>query len=260
MKFGFWSLFLHTVAIFALFWTNFNQYPKIHPNTPIISIIPPKEFKKILLNKQVVRSQDGKTSIINPKKNALLSKTTNIVQKNMISPNTGSFINNKTNTSILTNGKGAPKTKGDGISASDDFIKGAVIGPMTILNTQEFKYFSYYDRIRQKVTETWRPLIKRAILEVKKDHVKHGELKIGLHTTKLLIQLDSDGNIMSQKVIESSNYTLFDQMAAKAFSNAAPFPGPPKDLVQNGVFSLRWDFIVEVRDSGLIEFRGGHVK
>lgn len=162
--------------------------------------------------------------------------------------------------SVTTKGKFNPNKTGNGVSASDDFIQGAEIGPMTILNSQEYKYFSYYDRIRQAVVETWRPLIRKAIKTVKNNPKKYGELGLGWKTTKLELLLNAKGEVISLSVKQSSGYTLFDEAGDKAFRQSAPFAAPPKELIKDGQFVLRWDFVVSVEDAGLIQYNTGKVK
>ncbi len=162
--------------------------------------------------------------------------------------------------SITTQGKGAPAKQGKGVSASDDLIEGVEIGPMTILNAQEFKYVSYYERIKQSVVETWRPLIKKAIRKVKSDPKRYGELTVGYKTTKLEITLNEKGEVLSLRVVSSSGFKLFDDCGDRAFRSSAPYAAPPKELVKNGVFTIRWDFSVAVEEAGLVKYNTGSVK
>lgn len=49
-------------------------------------------------------------------------------------------------------------------------------------------------------------------------------------TTLLDLKLDSDGNVLSAIVRESSGYDALDNQALKMVEKAAPFPAPPKAL------------------------------
>ena len=130
---------------------------------------------------------------------------------------------------------------------------------MTILNSQEFKYFSYYDRIKDQVTETWRPLIRNAIKKVKADPKTYGTLEIRYYTTELEIVLNSKGSIISTSSLENSGQELFDYVATQAFRKAAPYANPPKELVKDGRFTLRWNFTIRVEASGWVEHGGGQI-
>ncbi len=126
---------------------------------------------------------------------------------------------------------------------------------MTILNAQEFKYFSYYDRIKEEIVTRWRPLIKKAIKEVKSNPKKYGELEVGYKTTKLEIKLNSKGELLEIRVRQSSGYEPFDTAAEKAFKDSGTFASPPKELIKDGEFILHWQFTVNVEAAGWIEYR-----
>lgn len=49
---------------------------------------------------------------------------------------------------------------GGGKSASDDHIKNVQTGMQTLLSTREFVYYSYYNRIKDKLRQYWEPKIK----------------------------------------------------------------------------------------------------
>lgn len=254
------SLLFHTVLGFLGFLIPYTQ--KDTHKYPKVDLVSPEKFAQVLKDQQIVNSQDGKTGIVSPSKDKVyLSKTTNITKKNMTAPNTGDFKNNKTNTSKLHKGKGLPtEKKGKGVSATDDFIAGAAIGPITILNTQEFKYFNYYEKVRQKVVEIWRPMIRESILKVKSSSDKYGKLQVGVHTTKLLITLNPQGEVIQVSIVQKSGYGIFDLTAVKAFNKAERFAGVPKELVVNDQFQIRWDFLIEVQGANLIDFRGNYGK
>ncbi len=198
-------------------------------------------------------------------KTGRLAKQNQTTKKETVAPNNPGVISGgdgfgSAPKSITTKGKGEQKPKGKGVSSSDDFIEGAEIGPMTILNAQEFKYFSYYERIKERIVENWRPLIRKAIRTVKSDPKKYGTLTEGLKTTKLELTLNKKGEVLSLTLKQSSGFKLFDDAAEKAFRQSAPFSSPPKDLVKDGVFELRWDFSVQVQEAGLVQFNTGEVK
>ncbi len=244
----------------------------IKPNTKIPEIkfktLTEQEFKEVLKKAQI--DQVVSTSPLDTTKQPMnlqkvyLSDKNQKAAKNTQAPNSGKFKNSggqdkpKT-TSITQKGKFNPEKKGKGISSSDDFIEGAEIGPMTILNSQEFKYFSYYDRIKQIVAENWRTLIRKAIQQVKANPKKYGNLEVGLLTTKLEIILNAKGEILEIRLVGNSGQETFDLAAKTSFEHSAPFAEPPKELVKDGKFSLRWDFYVQVEDAGLIKAGGGQV-
>lgn len=247
MKFSFIiSFFIHITTMGIIYYI-----PQIKNKSEpdiIVTPISQKQFDKI-----VQTARDKKQIKTNNKK--YLSDKTNDTDKNQIAR--GSPGSNNKSTSTLQKGKYTPNNKkGSGLSAGDDYIEGAVIGPMTILNTQEFKYYNYYERLKERIQTIWRPLIREVIykLDINK------QLKVGIFTTKLLVDLNKIGEIIKIQIIAQSGYEEFDKIGTRAFLQAEPFPGPPKELINDNVFQLRWDFIVNVQESGIIEYKGGHVK
>lgn len=226
----------------------------------------PKQLEERLKEYQVV-STDSRLLPKKPnkKEKVYLSDKNQSTDKNTKAKNTDKFINGSDGfgsapKSISTKGKYKEKKKGKGVSATDDFLDGVEIGPLTILNTQEFKYSNYYERIRQIVNENWRDFIRKAIKLVKSDEKKYGLLTTGWKITKLEIHLNEKGEILEIILISGSGYKQFDDAGDKAFRKSAPFAAPPTDLVQNGTFALRWDFVVAVEEAGLIEFKSGNSK
>lgn len=194
-----------------------------------------------------------------------LAKQSQQTDKETIASKTDKFINGSGEfgsapKSITQKGPYKPEGKGKGVSATDDFIQGVEIGPMTIINSQEFKYFSYYERIKEKVVENWRPLIRKAIKKVKDAPKTYGELTIGYKTTKLEITLNSKGDILKIEIKESSGIPAFDKSGEQAFRKAAPFSQPPKELIKDEIFIIRWDFIVQIKPAGLIQFNTGNIQ
>ncbi len=65
------------------------------------------------------------------------------------------------------------------------------------------------------------------------------------YTTKLLVTLDHDGQIVKVQIMSQSGTRDLDDAAIKAFNDAGPFPNPPKGLVNNqGTIQVRWDFVL----------------
>lgn len=259
-------------SLLAHLGTTILFYFQSKPATPKAQIVAPlsqKQLDKLLKDyEDRLVSTDPKLKAKQPpktKEKIYLGKQNQQAEKNTKAKKDDKFINGdgkefgSAPKSITTKGKyTAPQ--GKGISASDDFIIGAEIGPMTILNTQEFKYSSYYERIKEIVVENWRPLIRKAIKLVKSDENKYGVLDIGFKITKLEIYLNSKGEITGIKVVQSSGFDSFDQAAQKAFRKSAPFAFPPTELVKNNRFLIRWDFCVSVEAAGLVKFNTGSVK
>ncbi len=136
------------------------------------------------------------------------------------------------------------KGGGEGPSTSDDHIKDVATGMQTLLSTREFVYYTYYNRIKDKLRQYWEPKIKE-----KMEHIMRQGRTIASNTeriTRIVIVLDNTGTLIRVQIIGPSGVSDLDDAAAEAFRAAAPFPNPPKGIVDSdGTIKIRWDFILE---------------
>jgi protein TonB len=64
--------------------------------------------------------------------------------------------------------------------------------------------------------------------------------------TKLMIVLNSAGTLVKVQVLRDSGVSDLDDAAIEAFRAAAPFPNPPKGIIESdGTVKIRWDFVIE---------------
>lgn len=131
------------------------------------------------------------------------------------------------------------------ISKTDDYLKDQEVGAQTILNTREFVYYTYFNRIKAQIQQQWEPRIKTKITKLftqgrtiasNRDHI-----------TKLLIVLNNKGTLIGVQVMNESGLVDLDDAAIEAFKAAAPFPNPPAGIVEeDGKIKIQWDFVLEV--------------
>ncbi len=129
-------------------------------------------------------------------------------------------------------------------SQTNDYLKGKDPGLETLLKTKEFKYYTYYNRIRRRLSEYWEPAVKEKMEKMFKQGrtIASTEEKI----TKLLIVLDQRGVLTKVQVVLDSGVRDLDEAAIEAFRSAAPFPNPPQGIADaDGTIKIRWDFILE---------------
>lgn len=229
-----------------------------------VTPITEKQLKKRIKEAQIVSTDPKLKSKKAPDKPDYLAKQNQVAKKNQTVKKSGDFIQGQGEfgsapKSISQKGKFKPEKKGKGVSTTDDFILGAEIGPMTILNSQEFKYFSYYDRIKEQITINWRPLVRLAIKLVKSNPKKYGQLEVKYYTTKLEIKLNPKGEILEIKVVQDSGQKKFDDAASDAFRKSVVFASPPKEIIKNGSFVLRFDFTVNVEQESIIGAGKGQI-
>ena len=135
---------------------------------------------------------------------------------------------------------------GDGreISATDDHLKDIPSGLDTMLSTREFLYYSYYNRIKSQLRQHWEPKIKEKFTKI----MRQGRTiaSEGDKITRVIIILDESGTLIRVQVVGRSGVSDLDDAAVEAFRAAAPFPNPPKGIVEaDGTIKIRWDFVLE---------------
>jgi TonB family protein len=138
------------------------------------------------------------------------------------------------------------ESAGDGqeISSTDDHLKDIPTGLETMLSTREFLYYSYYNRIKDKLRQHWEPKIKEKFTKI----MRQGRTiaSEGDKITRLIIVLNEQGTLIRVQIVGRSGVTDLDDAAVEAFRAAAPFPNPPKGIVESdGTIKIRWDFVLE---------------
>jgi protein TonB len=125
----------------------------------------------------------------------------------------------------------------------NEYIKGLKESESTALNTREFVYFSYFQRIRQQLDLAWRPILREEVYRVFRQGRSIATDKD--HTTRTVVVINSAGEVVTVRVIEESGTRNLDEAAIRAFNQAGPFPNPPKGLITaGGTVEIRWDFIL----------------
>lgn len=131
---------------------------------------------------------------------------------------------------------GEQSTTNDNLNAKDDLI--------TRLNTKEYKYYGYYHRIKIQLNQWWQPKIREKVTKMMSQGrtIASEENK----TTRLIIVLNPAGTLVKVQVLAESGVRDLDEAAIEAFRSAAPFPNPPKGIVDSdGTIKIRWDFVIE---------------
>lgn len=137
------------------------------------------------------------------------------------------------------------ESSGADVSRTRDYLPDKEAGAETILSTREFVYFTYYNRIRNQLSQYWEPKIKQKVMALFKKgrRIASDQDRI----TKVKIVLDSKGELVGVQVVGASGVQDLDEAAVEAFRAAAPFPNPPKGIIeQDGTVKIEWDFVVEV--------------
>ncbi|RYZ84558.1 MAG: TonB family protein [Proteobacteria bacterium] len=127
--------------------------------------------------------------------------------------------------------------------AGGEFVKGFKEGERTLLNTKEYVFFTYFQRVRKSLDKAWDRTL-RAELD---KYFKRGRQLASQtdYVTQLMVFLDHGGQIKKIRIMSESGTIDLDDAAIKAFNKAGPFPNPPKGLVDSsGQVKIRWDFVL----------------
>ncbi|WP_413289084.1 cell envelope integrity protein TolA [Bdellovibrio sp. HCB337] len=134
--------------------------------------------------------------------------------------------------------------KGGDVSQTSDYLKDVDQGIETLLNTREFKYYTYYNRIRKQLSQYWEPKVRQKVNTMFQQGRKIASTQDRI--TKLLIVLNESGTLVNVQVLSDSGIRDLDDAAIEAFRSAAPFPNPPKGIIEtDGTVKIRWDFVLE---------------
>lgn len=123
----------------------------------------------------------------------------------------------------------------EGGGAPNDDLENVEAGAGTFLNTREWKYASFFNRVKQAVSARWNPDSRL--------RAKNRELGAS-RVTVLRVSLRPDGTVADLFVTQSSGLDELDVEAMNAFTKAQPFANPPPALVQNGFISFGFSFHV----------------
>lgn len=141
-------------------------------------------------------------------------------------------------------GDGRPKGDASNAAANNDYLRDTKDSNKTMLNTKEFVYYSYYNRIRKKLEVAWNTKLRRTL-----DSYSYGGRQLASeknYVTGVIVVLDRNGKVTGVQMLERSGAHDLDQAAVDAFNEAGPFPDPPTGLVdEQGEIKIRWDFILQ---------------
>ena len=136
----------------------------------------------------------------------------------------------------------APTQMGE-MMKGGQYIAGMKEGEVSALNTKEFVFYSYFERVRQQLDQAWQPILRSNVLRLSKAG-RHLASNAD-YTTRTLVTLNQKGEILRVQLIEESGTFDLDQAALDALNKAGPYPNPPKGLVEStGSVEIRWDFIL----------------
>lgn len=118
------------------------------------------------------------------------------------------------------------------------------LGDFTALNTDRFKFYSFYSRVEELVRFRWERDLQQAIANFDRQYLLS---VVGRRTwlTKIEFWLTPDGKFHSAHIHQESGIKRFDMAAVNAFRDAGYFPNPPHEMVdKDGFIHLQYSFNV----------------
>jgi TonB family protein len=134
-------------------------------------------------------------------------------------------------------------------AAANDHLDDVDEGQGTFLNTREFKYASFFNRVKQRVGEVWNP----------GDPLRRRDPEGRIYAYKdrytvLNVVLDKRGSLTGVTIERSCGVDFLDQEAVAAFERAQPFPNPPPGLVGSaGDVRFNFAFFLEVNPASSLK-------
>jgi len=116
------------------------------------------------------------------------------------------------------------------------------VGERTNLNARQFRYWDFFQRVRQRVKEQWRP----------NEAYQRRDPTWSIYQrqnrlTVLQVVLDRDGNVVTARQVRKSGLGFLDDEALRAFTSAGPFANPPAGLAdESGRIVFNFGFYLEL--------------
>ncbi len=129
----------------------------------------------------------------------------------------------------------------------NDHVEGIDEGEGTFLNTREFKYASFFNRMKRGIAQHWNPTP-----EVRRRDPTGNIYGIRRRTTVLEVTLNADGALEKVDVQQSCGLDFLDEVAVSAMRRAQPFPNPPKGMMdENGNIVFGFGFTLDFTGRGV---------
>lgn len=151
--------------------------------------------------------------------------------------------------SNLTRHLGHDPDQGENSSSSlgtipEDYVNNLKESDRTALNTKEYQFFGYFQRIRERLDRAWVPILRKKLVS----YYRNGRQLASDQdfSTKILVTLNENGQIIRVRLLVESGTQDLDEAAIQAFNEAGPFPNPPKGIIDNNhEIIVPWKFILK---------------
>lgn len=264
------SLIIHTLLFIWFFDQSKPHYFEMNPEDVIEVVIEPQEAKQItrfaeapdleveekvktpLLSKQwqrvpeeTIARKNGQTENRSPRTQVEVAKREQQQGPETKNPESRGDIQNMVKPKAIDLSKLGGLYANSGESTNGErLFKNIKIGDFNALNTDEYTFYSFHERIDDRIRIRWVNRIEDSLVEFKRRGVIQA-LKKGESTTMIEVRLDKNGNYLNSVLIKSSGIKTWDEAAILAFQTGAPFANPPIEMVDNeGMIRLQYRFSV----------------
>jgi TonB family protein len=117
------------------------------------------------------------------------------------------------------------------------------VGAQTLLNTDEYVYASFFNRVKREVAPRWEPAVRNFMQQTL-------SLVDGVYTTRYAFFLNSEGRLENMELLMASGSIELDALAAEALRRVAVFPNPPQALKnEEGLYRVELGFMLHFSKS-----------
>lgn len=132
-----------------------------------------------------------------------------------------------------------------------DHVDGVDEGDATFLNTREWRFASFFNRVKATVAAQWDPSTSIRRRDPTGDMFLWKD-----RYTLLTVRLRDDGQLADVWIERSSGVDFLDEEAIAAFQKAQPFPNPPRGLADaQGEIRFTFGFYLETSRPAFRIFR-----
>jgi len=135
-------------------------------------------------------------------------------------------------------------------SAFPDALKNVPEGAKTLLDTKRWRFASFFNRVKGAVAQQWQP--GKVYRRVDPTGEIYGDAS---RLTIVKVWLYPDGRLKNIVIQKPCGIDALDDEAIRAFKAAAPFPNPPRRLVDSHtrLISFRFGFMLEITKGPLFK-------
>lgn len=121
-----------------------------------------------------------------------------------------------------------------------DVLRDVPEGDATYLNTNEYVFASFYNRLKSDIGARWEVLVRQYLND------RQRVLPHGFYLTQTEFEFDADGRFLRARVLNGSGARGLDRCAIEAIESTVRVPNPPAALVKNGRIEVKLGFVVEL--------------